>query len=296
MTVFTYNDRAIQGESEEAIEGFAPGAKSPYAVATASPFSWSGKSPTGSMKVGWILRQAGKEVSNFAFSINPQSITRSPTTRTQLFGTRGGFFVDDFGAGPTTIQISQFVGSGEPISHGYQTLREHVLAFYDEIWVPAAGQGYSNSPLEVFFYDNHLYYGTTTPSSYVPERVYFPSQSSFQLMRAVTANNVWQINITMVTLDKPANPLTLPGNKKKTKVYIVKANETLKKISVNIAGKKANHKQVLQVEQFLVRENKRITKTRKVPIFSPLDTLTSNHEVTVVGYHVAKGEKLIIPA
>jgi hypothetical protein len=296
MGVSTFGGAPIQGASEEAIEGFLPGARTPYAVVTDSPSSWNAKSPTASLKVGWILKQGGKEIANYAFSINPQSISRTDTTRTQMFATRGGFYVDDFGGGPTTIQIDQLVGSGAPTGSGnrFETLREHVLRFEDEIWTTAVGQGYSNSPIEVFFYDNHLYH-STRESAFVPERVYFPAQGK-QLLRAVSANNVWKLQLTMITLDKPTNPIELPGHKPKTKIIIVKANETLKKIAVSIAGKHANHKQILTVENFILHYNPTVRKTRYLPIFSPLNAVTKIGEVKVQGYHVAAGQKLTVPA
>src|SRR5208282_5306847 len=139
---------------------------------------------------------------------------------------RGSFYVDDFGAGPTTIQISQFLAAGKAQqAEGFETLREHVLRFYDTIWLPAAGPGYSNSPVEVLFYDNHLYAGLPSQAN-VPERVYFPSQNSFQLLRSVGQNNVWQVQITMVGLDKPEperEAQALLHGKGKTKPYLVKA-------------------------------------------------------------------------
>ena len=101
MSVYAYpgSQEALKLDGERAIEGFAAGATKQLATANASPFSWNAKSPTANPRVGWILKQDGKEIANWAFSINPQAITRSPTTRTQMFATRGAFYVDDFGAG-----------------------------------------------------------------------------------------------------------------------------------------------------------------------------------------------------
>jgi hypothetical protein len=285
---------ALDPASEEAVEGFRDGAKKQLATANVSPFSWSAKSPTGSARVGWILKQSGKEIANFAFSINPQSITRSPTTRTQLWATRGAFYVDDFGAGPTTIQISQLLGTGIQVPGGYQTLRESFLRFYDEIWVTAAGQGYSGNPIEVFFYDNHLYAGLPEHAD-VPEKVYFPAQG-FQVNRSVSLNNVWQVQVSMVSLEKPSNPTTLGGGKKKTKPYLVKENETLKKIAAQLAGKRPTAKQVLSMERAIVHYNPKVAKNRTVLIYSPLNTITPIGSVAVKRNHVAKGQVLKVPA
>jgi hypothetical protein len=296
-TIQSYDGKPIIPASEQAIEGFVAGSSQPVGVARNSPFSWNAKDPTASMKVGWILKHSGKEIANFAFSINPQSITRTPTTRTQMFATRGKFYVDDFGAGPETIQINQLVASGRYVAtpaQGFQTLREHVLQFHDEIYLQAAGPGYSNSPLEVFFYDNHLYYGTTE-AAYVPERVYFPQQG-FQLLRSISLNNVWQAQITMVSLEKPSNPINFSSGKKKTKIIIVEENETLHKISVQQSGRNATAKRILQVEKAIISLNKGITKNRTIPVYSPTNTATIVSEVEVKRLHVVKGEKLIVPA
>jgi hypothetical protein len=284
----------VRPDAEQAIEGYEEGSTKQVATANASPFSWNPKSPTSSARIGWILKQGGKEIANFAFSINPQSITRSPTTRTQLWATRGAFYVDDFGAGPTTIQINQLLGTGIQSPGEYQTLREHFLQFNDEIWLQAAGQGYSNDPIEVFFYDNHLFAGLPS-QAHVPERVYFPAQG-FSVMRAVSLNNVWQIQISMVSLEKPSNPTTLPGGKPKTKQYLVRENETLKKIATKLAGKHPTHKQTLQMEHAIVKYNPGIAKNRPELIFSPANTTTPIKSVEVKRNHVAAGEIITVPA
>ncbi len=285
---------AVNPESEEAVEGFAQGATKQLATATASPFHWNPKSPTGSARVGWILKQSGKRIADFAFNINPQSITRSPTTRTQLWATRGAFYVDDFGAGPTTIQINQLLGTGIQAPGEYQTLRESFLQFYDEIWVTAAGQGYNRNPIEVFFYDNHLYAGLPERAD-VPEKVYFPAQG-FQVNRSVSLNNVWQVQVSMVSLEKPSNPTTLGGGKKKTKPYLVRENETLKKIAAKLAGKHPTAKQILSMERAIIHYNPKVAKNRTVLIYSPLNTITPVGSVEVKRNHVAKGQVLKVPA
>jgi hypothetical protein len=284
----------VNTASEEAIEGFADGAKKQLATANASPFSWNARSPTKGTRIGWILKQSGKEIANFAFSINPQAITRSPTTRTQMWATREAFYVDDFGAGPTSIQISQLLGTGVQKPGEYQTLRESFLQFYDEIWLVAAGQGYSSHPVEVFFYDNHLYAGLPERAD-IPEKVYFPAQG-FQVNRSVSLNNVWQVQIAMVSLEKPSNPTTLGGGKKKTKPYLVKENETLKKIATKLAGRRPTAKQILAMERTIVKYNPKVAKNRTVLIYSPLNTITPTGSVAVKRNHVAKGQILKVPA
>lgn len=292
--VATIDGTPLTSSSEAAIEGFAAGSSQPAQVARQSPFSWDPKSPTATMRVGWILKRAGKNIANFAFSINPQSIARTDSSRTQLWGTRGAFYVDDFGAGPTTIQITQLISSGRPISGGYQTLREHILQFNDEIWEQAVGPGYSNTPVQVYFYDNHLYNGTREAAA-IPERVYFPP-NGFTLTRSTSAHNVWQAQITMITLAKPSSAVALPGAKKKTKVIIVQVGQTLHKIAVKVAGHKATAKQVLAAEKKILELNPRVKKTRKEPIFSPANPATKIGEVEIKAHHVRSGEKLTIPA
>lgn len=295
MSVTTFDGQPITPGSEEAIEGFRNGV-GPLGTATASPHSWNPKSPTASLKVGWILKQRGREVANFAFSINPQAIQRVDTSRSQMYATKGAFYVDDFGAGSTAIQINQLVASGRPITSpglGYQTLGAHVLQFYDEIWIQAVGNGYSTDPLEVFFYDNHLFHHRE--ASGVPERVYFPP-NSFTLERSVALNNVWKLGLVMMTLDKPANQQAIPAKRKGTRIIIVKENDTLPKIARRLAGKNANAKRVKQMENAILHFNPSVRKNRKLPIFSPANTTTPIAEVEVKRMHVVKGQKLTVPA
>lgn len=287
---------SIRPEAEQAIEGYLAGSTQQLATANASPFSWNAKTPTATARVGWILKRGKKEIANYAFSINPQSMTRTSTTRTQMFATRGGFYVDDFGAGPSTIQINQFVAAGKAQqAGGYETLREHVLRFYDEIWTPAAGPGYSNSPVEVFFYDNHLYAGLPS-QAHSPEKVYFP-QNGFQLMRAVGQNNVWQLQLTMMSLEKPEQEASsLLHGKGKTKLYRVKQGETLKKFAAAHAAKShPTAKQILAYEKAILKLNPSVGKNRPVDIFSPSNVTVPVEKIEVKRNHLAAGELLTVP-
>jgi hypothetical protein len=288
----------VRPEAEQAIEAYADGSTEQYATANASPFSWNAHAPTATARVGWILKRGREQVSDFAFSINPQSITRTSTTRTQMFATRGGFYVDDFGAGPTTIQINQYVAAGKAQqAGGFETLREHVLRFYDTIWTPAAGPGYSNSPVEVFFYDNHLFAGLPAQAN-VPEKVYFP-QNGFQILRAVGQNNVWQLQLTMVSLEKPSGEeqaAALLHGKGKTKLYLVREGETLKKFAAKHAARsRPTNKQILSYERAILKLNPTVTKNRKISIFSPQSLTVPIETREVKRNHLAPGELLTVP-
>lgn len=288
----------IQPEAEQAIEGYLGGSQQQLATANASPFSWNARTPTATARVGWILRRGREQIADFGFAINPQSISRTSTTRTQMFATRGGFYVDDFGSGPETIQISQFVAAGKAQqAGGFETLREHVLRFYDEIWTPAAGPGYSNSPVEVFFYDNHLFAGLPSQAN-IPTKVYFPP-NSFQLMRAVGLNNVWQVQITMVALEKPGREeaaAALLHGKGKTKIYRVKEGETLKKFASRHAAKKhPTNKQIVAYEKVIIKLNPTVMKTRKVHVYGPANLTVPIETVTVKPGHLVRGELLTVP-
>ena len=290
----------MRPEAEQAIEGYAGGSNQQLATATTSPFSWTPKAPTATARVGWILKRGKEEVANFGFSINPQSLSRTSTTRTQMFATRGGFYVDDFGAGPETIQISQFVAAGKAAqAGGYETLREHVLRFYDEIWLAAAGPGYSNNPVDVYFYDNHLYAGLPSQAM-IPTKVYFPP-NSFQLMRAVGMNNVWQVQITMISLEKPGEEAAAITNallhgKGKTKVYRVKAGETLKRFAaIHAAKKHPTAKQILAYEKVILKLNPTVKKTRKVKIYGPTNLVVPVETVTAKRLRLVAGELLTVP-
>lgn len=288
----------VNPEAEQAIEGYPNGSSEQLATANASPFSWNAKSPTASARVGWILKRGRKEIANFGFAINPQSISRTSTTRTQMFATRGGFYVDDFGSGPETIQISQFVAAGKAQqATGFETLREHVLRFYDEIWTQAAGPGYSNSPVDVYFYDNHLYAGLPSQAN-IPEKVYFPP-NSFQLLRAVGQNNVWQVQITMVSLEKPGGEeeaAALLHGKGKTKLYRIKQGETLKKFASQHAAKKhPTNKQILAYEKAILKLNPTVGKNRKVHVYGPTNLTTPVETIEVKRNHLAAGELLTVP-
>jgi hypothetical protein len=286
--------------SEDAIEGYGPVATSnanTYATARQTPNHWSAKNPLGSLKVGWELRENGaplKQPVTFAFSINPQSINRVDSSRTQMFATKGAFYVDDFGNGPVTIQISQLIGSGRREPDGsYATLRQHVLQFHDEIYVRAIGAGYG-SPLEVWFYDSHLFHNTRDAAK-APELVYFPPQS-FQLMRSTSQHNVWLLQLTMVTMRKERTGWNSKTGKPGVEDIRVAEGETLKKLSRQRAGRNASAQRVLRLEKQIIKLNPKITKNRTIPVYGPGESETSIGTIEVKRLHVAKGEKLLVPA
>lgn len=290
--------------SDDAIEAHEPGRNNAWAAAGLPPLGWNAGKPDGSRMVGWTLRRKGKSaiVAEHAFSINPQSITRTDSSRNQLFATQAAFYVDDFGPGSVNIQINQLVAHGRASAQAggglsRATMREDVVRFYDLIYIEATS---NPGRYDIFFHDNHLWDQITGK---VPERVYFPAQA-WQLVRSVQQQNVWQLQLTMGTLDAPpaASKSTpqVPGQPK-IKVHVVKKGETLKKIAARLAGRNATHKRVLQLEQQIEALTAKygkddITKNRDVPVYSaanPQQWLGNTH---VTRLHLAVGEKIILPA
>lgn len=297
----------VDPRSDDYIEGIdleskTEPANQTYATAKLPPLGWNHGKPDGSRQVGWTLQRRGSTqiVEQHAFSINPQSITRTDSTRTQLFATQAGFYVDDFGPGPVTIQITQLVAHGRQYANGggslsRATMRQDVLRFYDRIYTKAVA---NRGQYQVYFHDNHLW---DVVSSRSPEKVYFPPQA-FQLVRSTSLHNVWQLQLTMVTLDAPP-PATsgvqgpTPGLPR-VKVYVVQNGDTLKKIATKLAGRNNTHKRVLQLEQQIVALTKKygkddITKNRTVQIYSGGNRVG---QTNVTRMHVAPGEKIILPA
>lgn len=299
MTLWDWERKqTIEGQfaSEEGIEGFAEGSSKPYGQARATPWNWNHSNPTQGMKIGWELRRNGKVEASFAFAINPQSINRMPTTRAQLYATRSQFYVDDFGPGSETIQIGQLVASGKGASSGFVTLREDILKFRDDIWMQAVGKGYGTEPLEVYFYDNHLFHGVKGAVE-LPERVWFPP-TSLSLERAVNLQNVWRLSLTMMTLEKPVAAGSPPGAGKSpngTTLIIVRKTEDVQALARKHAGKSPSSARVKSVAQAILKLNPDMKRNRTVPIFSAATgQQTESHEVKSM--HVLAGEKVLVPS
>lgn len=288
--------------NEDAIEASLDGAaNSPYAEAQIAPLGWNHGGPDSSRMVGWTLRRGGKMIAQHAFSINPQAITRSDSPRNQMFATQGGFYVDDFGPGPTTIQLTQLVAHGRATPSGggglaRATMREDVLRWYDNIYTQATS---NPGRIEVWFHDNHLW---NQINGKTPELVYFPPQS-VSLVRSVQQHNVWQLQVTMLTLTSSdaASRVSnrVPGHPK-IKVHVVRKGETLHKIAAHLAGKHATHKRILQLQQQIVALTKKygqddITKNRKVNAYSNTTSQTPVGTLHVTRMHVAPGERIILP-
>jgi hypothetical protein len=293
----------VNDRSTDAIEAHLVGSDHAYATASLPPLGWNAGRPDGSRMIGWTLNSKGagsKLIAEHAFSINPQSISRSDTPRNQMFATQGGFYVDAFGAGPVTISLTQYVAHGRASAAAggglvRATMREDVVRFYDKIYTAAVA---NPGTYDVFFYDSHLW---DVVDSKVPERVYFPAQS-WQLLRSVSAQNVWQVQLTMITLDAtpPATTQTpqVPSQPK-IRVHVVRRGETLKRIAAKLAGRDGTHRRVLQLEQQIVALTRKygaddIAKGRDVPTYSTAGAWVSN--VHVSRNHLAVGEKIILPA
>lgn len=294
----------INPRSDDAIEAHEPGRNNAWATAALPSLGWNGGGPDGTRQVGWTLRRPGDStiIQQHAFNINPQSINRTDSTRNQMFATQGGFYVDDFGPGPITIQLTQKVAHGRASARGggglgRTTMREDVIRFYDLIYTTAV----SNPGIyQVYFHDNHLWDQVTGK---VPELVYFPP-NAFQLVRSVDQHNVWVVQLTMVTLDAPPRAAksipSVPGQPK-IKVHVVKRGETLKRIAAKLAGRRPTHQRVLQLEQQIIALTKKygqddITKNRTVQEFSAKNPQQFIGTVSVTRMHLAVGEKIILPA
>lgn len=292
----------VPARSDDYIESVPPGGTDPFATAALPPLGWNGGKPDGSRMVGWTVTPRGKStiLEQHAFSINPQAITRSPVQRNQMFATQAAFYVDDFGPGSETIQITQLVAHGRGNANvggalARATAREDVLRFWEVIYTKVTQ---NPGQYTVYWHDNHLWEQINSKS---PEPVYFPQQA-FQLSRNVQLHNVWQLQVTMGTLT-PAPAASrytgqVPGQPK-IKVYVVRKGDTLKKIAARLAGKHASHHRMLQIEQQIVALTKKygdddISKPRTINIFNHR-TGTVAGTVKVKRMHIAAGEKIILP-
>lgn len=292
---------------EDGIEAHAVGRDNAYAAANLPPLGWNHGRPDSSRMIGWTLHRKGSNtiVESHAFSINPQAITRTDSTRNQMFATQGGFYVDDFGPGPITIQINQLVAHGRASAGGggalsRATMREDVIRFYDLIYTKKVADP---DLYDVWFHDNHLW---DQVNGKTPERVYFPPQA-WQLVRSVQQHNVWQIQLTMITLDAPPRAAkTLPRvpGQPRIRVYVVRKGDTLKKIATRITPRSSwgppTHQEVLKAERQIIALTKKygkddITKKRTIPLYAPGNPQTHIGDATVTRMHVHPGEKIILP-
>ena len=182
------------------------------------------------------------------------------------------------------------------LPNGFVTLREDILAFYNDIYLVAIGSNSSSKPLEVFFYDNHLFHGVRGAIE-LPEAVWFPP-GGFSLERAVNLQNVWRFGLTMTALERPRASQGPPGGGSSasgTTVIIVRKSETLNVFARKHAGKSPSAKRVKTVEQAILKLNTGLKKARKVPIFSwQTGQQTSSQEVKAM--RVLAGEKILIPS
>lgn len=220
-----------------------------------------GQAAAGSTKVGFTLRDgAGHVVAAMAFLINPQGLTRTHGSRSQLFGTRGGWLVDNFGQAPTAIQMRQLVASGKVLGHDglFFTAREDVQRFLTDIYLPAIAN--TGPTRQVFFHDHHLERG-------FEERVWFPSQSHV-IERSVELHNVWRMDLQMVSLERhPYNELVaqLASDRHTGRQYKVKKGDSLTSIVTRLAGKHAPSAVRKQAQARLIALNPKLAKKRPRP-------------------------------
>lgn len=279
---------------EDYVEAYPAGhPDQPWGFGGLAPLGWNKGKPDGSRMVGWTLRPKGKSqiVAAHAFSINPQAIVRTDSSRNQMFATQAAFYVDDFGPGSVQIQLTQLVAHGR----NGATMRESVLAFYDNIYIAATA---NPAKYDVYFYDSHLWQAV---NGKVPERVYFPPQG-FQLVRSVSQHNTWQVMLMMGTLVAPpsaAKDTPQVAGQPKVKVHVVRKGETLKKVGAQLAGRGATHQRVLQLEQQVIALTAKygaddIRKARDVPVYNTQGQQIGH--VHVARNHLAPGEKIVLPA
>lgn len=278
---------------EDYVEAYPAGQPAdPWGWAGLPPLGWNRGRPDGTRMCGWTLQPHGSAqiVAAHAFSINPQSIVRTDTSRNQMFATQAAFYVDNFGPGSTQIQVTQLVAHGRAGA----TMRESVLAFYDNIYVASTA---NPGRYDVWFYDSHLW---QSPGA-MPERVYFPPQG-WQLVRSVSQHNVWQAVIMMGTLDRvaPAAKATPQvAGQPRIRLHVVRKGETLKKLAAQLAGRHPTHQRMLQLEQQIIALTAKygsdnISKPRDVPVFNTAGVQIGHVHVT--RNHLAPGEKIVLPA
>lgn len=248
--------------------------------------------PVGdSTKVVWVLKDdAGKVRDGFAWYLNPQAIIRTPTNRNQMFGTKSGFYVDDFGPGSTSITVEQYVASSARIIEGKPaTLSSEVKLFLESIYGPASEP---ETKLHLWFYDNHMEQGGVGGG----ELVFFPA-NGLSLRRSVSMANVWALTFTMQTLQRNPYPSIPVGGKhppnQQTRTYIVKNGDTLQRLVYLLAGSKRTAAKIKTITAEILRLNPQIQKARQEQIFNAKGNQIG--ETNIQPMHIATGEKILLP-
>lgn len=239
-----------------------------------------------STKVGWTLRtDRGQVAAAFAFTINPQGLTRVNGSRSTMTATRGGFYVDSFGPGASQVQLRQLVASGKTFTNGFYTHREDVARFYKEIYEPATA-GLGRRKYRVFFHDHHFQRG-------FEERVHFPP-NALTLQRSVDLHNVWAIDLQMIGLEKypyaeveadPSAPRANGGRR-----YRVVNGDTLDRIVTRVAGPRASSEKKKRVRAQILELNPRIRKERRVEFNGGLSVIVAKP------FRLVPGEVLTLPS
>lgn len=210
-----------------------------------------------STKVGWTVRSGAKIVSAFAFLINPQGINRTQGTRSQLFATKGGFYVDSFGPDAATIQLTQLVASGKVFDGGFYTAREDIQRWLQRIYLPVTTA--SRGALQVFFHDHHFERG-------IEEQVYFPD-NALSLARSVDLHGVWRLDLTMVSLQRNALGAAKAQKTRHgatTRAYVVQAGDTFERIARKLAGKHPTAMKIALGRDLLLMLNPQLKHSRKL--------------------------------
>lgn len=261
--------------------------RQPHAVSAPMPFvehgDHAGDAPNGSLKVGWVLKRGRRVVGGFSWLINPQALTRTHSGRASMFATKGGFYLQSFGAGPTSITLRQLVASGPEAPGGLLfTAREDMQRFLSEVWEPAT----SPDPPTILFYDNHFEPGHN-------DEVFFPPQS-LAIERSVEQHGVWLVEITMQSLerdpysDDEADPSVDPAVGKNARRYVVRKGDTLDSIVRHLAGKGASKERRRAVLAAVLRLNPQLKHARTVTV--------DGHKHDVKGMTLFPGEVILLPA
>lgn len=245
-------------------------------------------------RVGWTLTNAsGHVVAAMGFKINPQALDRQQTQRNQLHATKGGFYVDDFGPGPTTITMRQLVASGKELDKGLNgvinqyTARGDVQRFLDTIYQPVTTRP---GRYVLRFHDNHY----SPDLGGKGERIYLPS-NALSVQRSVDLHNVWLLTLTMVSLEPQADGqlndaperATPNSTRRPRKLYIVKSGETLHSLVARLAGKKATSKHREALLAALLTLNPQVKNKRTETI--------NGAPVSVAAFHLHAGERIVLP-
>jgi hypothetical protein len=270
-------------------------------------------------RVGWTLRNSNNRIvalpdgtpAAWGFTINPQGITYDHANRNQMFATKSGFYVDQFGPGPATITVRQLVASGGYQGEDVYAAREDVLTFLSLIYEPAIDR---SSGYRVFFHDMHLD-STSGASGW---HVFFPN-NPVSVQRSVDLHNVWLVQITMQTL----SPMLYSGiakewvadatRKKATYQYKVQFGDTLHKIAKKAIREDSHRYSLEQMMKLILRLNPAVRTKRTItvmqsglavnpwllqapapPAFPGLPGTTLETR-TVNAMSVAPGETLILP-